>query len=158
MRPHRLDGRFRREVKDGTVESVPWDATDVIANGWEWRPRPIFQTYAAYTSGLDRLNADHIRGDRAADFAVLRWQAIDEHHPYFVDSRSYRALLDRYDVALNGMHVLLMERRSKPRYGELRPLGSTTARWGEKIAVPRRESVVIMEAHAQTSLLGDLKR
>ncbi len=158
LRPNRLDGRFRREVKDGTVESVPWDVTDVIANGWEWRPRPIFQTYAAYTPGLDRLNADHIRGDRAADFAVLRWQAIDERHPFFVDPGSYRALLDRYDVALNGMHVLLMERRSKPRYGELRPLGSTTARWGEEIAVPRQESVVVMEAHAQTSLLGDLKR
>ena len=154
----RLDERFRREVKDGTVESVPWDVTDVRANGWEWRPRPVFQTYSAYTPVLDRLNAEHIRSDMAADFVLLRWQATDGHHPFFVDPRSYRALLERYDVALNGVHVLLMKRRSKARYGELRPLGSTTARWGEEIAVPQQESLVVMEAHTQRSLLGDLKR
>ena len=45
----RLSELFHREVNEGTVEAVPWDVTDVRANGWKWRPRPVFQTYAAYT-------------------------------------------------------------------------------------------------------------
>ena len=77
----RLSELFHREVNGGTVEAVPWDVTEVRANGWKWRPRPVFQTYAAYTPDLDQANADHIRSDAAADFVLLRWGATDGRHP-----------------------------------------------------------------------------
>ena len=110
------------------------------------------------TPDLDQANANHIGSDKAADFVLLRWQAIDGRHPFFVDPLSWRALLSRYDVLLNASNALLMGRRPDGRYGELQPVGSTTAAWGEEITVPQQEPILVMETHTDTSLLGGLKR
>ena len=110
------------------------------------------------TPDLDQANANHIGSDAAADFVLLRWQAIDGRHPFFVDPLSWRALLSRYDVLLNATTVLLMGRRPVDRYGELQLIGSTTAGWGEQITVPQQGPVLVMEAHTERSLLGSLKR
>ena len=154
----RLSELFHREVNEGTVEAIPWDVTEVLANGWKWRPRPVFQTYQAYTADLDRVNAAHIQSDAAADFVLLRWGSIDGRHPFFVDPLSWRVLLSRYDVLLNASDALLMGRRPDGRYGELQPVGSTTATWGEEITVPQQEPILVMETHTDRSLLGGLKR
>ncbi len=90
-----LPDRFHQIVENGTVDAVPWDIDVVEANGWKWQPRPVFQSYVAYTPALDRLNATHLESDRAAGFVILNFSAIDGHHPFLETPVSWRALLDQ---------------------------------------------------------------
>jgi hypothetical protein len=43
-----------------SVAVEPWEIAAAWAYGLDWRPLPIFQNYSAYTSALDRLNAEAV--------------------------------------------------------------------------------------------------
>lgn len=47
-------------VGDHTVAVEPWEVGAAWAYELDWDPLPIFQNYSAYTSGLDRLNAEAV--------------------------------------------------------------------------------------------------
>ena len=39
-----------------------------VVHGLDYRPRPVFQSYAAYTPTLAKYNADFLKSDRAPQF------------------------------------------------------------------------------------------
>jgi hypothetical protein len=151
----RLDERFHRIIGSGTVESVPWDVVSVRANGWNWSPRPVFQTYQACRPSLDLLNAEHLQSRRAADFIVLGWGEIDGRHQFLSDPGSWRAMLDWYDLALATDDHLLLRRRSTPRFGTPHEIGHTTARWNEEIMIPQDDQL-LMSVEIRRSVRGVL--
>jgi hypothetical protein len=62
---------------------------------WDWRPAPVFQSYAAFIPALDRLDAEHYESARAADLVLLNFPAIDGRHPFLETPVLWRALMDR---------------------------------------------------------------
>jgi hypothetical protein len=152
--PLRLPERFHRLIRNGTVDAIPWDIDVVQANGWRWRPRPVFQSYSAYTPALDRLNAGHLESDRTADFVILNFSAIDGRHPFLETPLSWRALLDRYDLKLASPDWLLLQHRKELRYGPAASLGNSTARWDEDVRVPQAGGLLLMGPHIHPSLSG----
>jgi hypothetical protein len=149
----RLPDHFRELIQGGTVDAVPWDIDVVQANGWKWRPRPVFQSYSAYTPALDRLNAAHLESGHTADFVILNFAAADSRHPFLETPLSWRALLDRYDLRLAGEWMLLQHRKA-PRFGQPVPVGSATTRWDEDVPVPWGAGLLMMGPHIRPSLPG----
>ena len=152
----RLDDRFRRIIDRGTVDAVPWEIAQVRANGWSWRPRPVFQPYQACRPSLDRLNAEYLEGSHAPDFIVLGWGEIDGRHQFLSDPRSWRAMLDWYDVALATSDRLLLRRRNTPRFDRPQDAGYTTARWNEEIVVPQDQPLILMSVDIRRTMYGSL--
>jgi hypothetical protein len=152
----RLDARFHQAIGDGTVEAAPWDITAVRANAWRWRPRPIFQTYQACGPSLDLLNAEHLESERAADFILLGGGEIDGRHEFLSDPRSWRAMFDRYDLALATPERLLLRRRATPRFGRPVDAGYATARWNEEIVIPQDQPVMLMSVGIRRTINGEL--
>jgi hypothetical protein len=150
----RLPDQFHRFIGNGTVDAVPWDVDIVQANGWEWRPRPVFQSYSAYTPALDRLNAGHLYGDRTSDFVLLNFASIDGRHPFLEAPLSWRALLDRYDLKLASADWFLLQHRKGPRFRQLASLGHSTARWDEEVRLPPAEGLLVMAPRIDLSLSG----
>jgi len=125
----------------------------------DWKPLPIFQSYTAYTSALDGLNADLLRSD-AAPQRILRnvqranhsdrlGEWIDrpfvdgEFLPVSVDGRfrwfeSPAAMLEtfcRYDeISVTERWQVLA--RTGRTCGTPEPLGTVSARAGEPVTIP----------------------
>jgi hypothetical protein len=152
----RLPDPVHRLIGNGTVDAIPWDVDMVQANGWHWRPRPVFQSYSAYTPALDRLNATHLESNRAADFAILNFAAIDERHPFLETPVSWRALLDRYDLKLAASDWFVLQHRAASRYAPLASLGFSETRWDQDIVVPQVDGMLVMAPRLQASLSGKL--
>jgi hypothetical protein len=150
----RLDPSFHQEIGARTVEAAPWDIVSIRANGWNWRPRPVFQTYQACGPLLDLLNAEHLESPRAADFILLNWGEIDGRHQFLSDPRSWRAMLEWYDLALASGDHLLMRRRSTPRPGSPRDLGYTAARWNQETVIPQDRQILLMSVAIRRSFGG----
>jgi hypothetical protein len=150
----RLPDRFHQIVGNGTVDVQPFETDIVPANGWRWEPSPVFQSYAAYTPMLDRMNAEHLEGNRTADFVLLNLSAIDGRHPFLETPLSWRALLDRYDLSLSAGGWLLLRHRGQRRYGPLGCLGDSTAHWDEDVPVPRTGGLLVMAPRIGPSLTG----
>lgn len=152
----RLPDGVHRLIGNATVDAIPSDVDVVEANGWDWRPRPVFQSYSAYTPALDRIDAAHLESNRAADFAILNFGAIDYRHPFLETPLSWRALLDRYDLKLTTADWFLLQHRHTSRYEPLAPLGSTAARWDEDVLVPQVDGMLVMGPRLRPSLSGKL--
>jgi hypothetical protein len=125
-----------------------------VANHWRWHPRPVFQSYAAYTPALDRLNADFIESQRAADFVLLDFTAANGRHPILDTPLSFRALFDRYDLRLSQGGYLVLQHRPASRCGAPVAVSSAVARWDQEVTVPQASGILLMAAHVQPGIWG----
>ena len=135
------DGRrdFPLPPIPGRVDLYSYGQTILFANGLAYAPRPVMQSYSAYTPALARLNASYLRSARAPDNLLFAVQTIDDRFPSLDDGLSWPVLLTRYDPkSLLGKQggFLLLSRSANPRSFQMIPLQTLSARFGEPVAVP----------------------
>lgn len=82
----------------GSVDIYSYDQAYLLASGNKWNPRPIFQSYQAYTPKLAQLNEQHLRRENAPDNIIFRVQPVDARIPTIDDGMSWPALFDNYSV------------------------------------------------------------
>lgn len=71
----------------------------LLASNVDWHPRPVFQSYLAFTPLLAGLNRDHLASPRAAQNIFLRIEPIDGRFPPLEDGASWPGLLSYYAPA-----------------------------------------------------------
>jgi hypothetical protein len=145
-----MEGDYTRAVKewelpqvktvvgDGTVDVLSSGQGVVLLNGLNWTPRPVFQSYAAYTESLLGMNTRHFRGDRAPQFVLLRVEPIDGRFPMLEDSGVLLELMKRYRPVLTEKNYLLMQRGVEWESecdNQHRPCLERTIELGEEVVV-----------------------
>ena len=80
----------------GTSDIYSNGQSNLLASGLAWSPRPIIQSYSAYTPSLARMNAQHLEGASAPDNIFFRPEPIDGRFPALEDGASWPALLSLY--------------------------------------------------------------
>ena len=92
--------RMRSQAKirplQGTTDIYAHGLSQLIASGNTWNPRPVFQSYSAYTTALAIRNSEHLVGDQAPDNIVFRLEPIDDRLPSLDDGTSWPNLLTHY--------------------------------------------------------------
>ncbi len=80
----------------GTVDVYTVRQSLAIANGFRWDPRPLGQSYTAYTPALAWMDAEHLLGARAPEGILFALEPIDHQLPTLADGPSWPILLTRY--------------------------------------------------------------
>lgn len=111
--------RLRAEVGDATVDSISSLPSVVLRNGMNWRPRPVFQSYSAYTPYLQALNARFLRSVRAPEFLVLALAPIDRRLPTLEDAPALREMFRLYSPVMVERNCLLLRRNPAPAPPEM---------------------------------------
>jgi len=144
--PRRYAATLDRIAKQCHLDGLAMAPTDVysfgqtclLARQLPWQPRPVFQSYSAYTPALARLNEAHLRGSRAPAQLLYALQTIDERLPALDDGMSLPAMLDNYVKAPTDVMGRLVLTARPVRLPESRydaPL-QRAARLGEPVDVP----------------------
>lgn len=94
----KLPQRVTSLLKDKKVDIVPWEISLVEANELNWQPRPIFQSYSAYTSFLDRKNSESILRE-PRDYIIYQFLSIDGRHPFFDEPETFFNILCNYGLS-----------------------------------------------------------
>ncbi|MHB1271858.1 MAG: hypothetical protein ACYCZD_03665 [Rhodanobacter sp.] len=95
-------------VGTGTVDLFAYTQGALLANHLTYSPRPVFQSYSAYSGALQALNAAHFSGASAPEFVMLDWQTIDNRIPTLDDALTMRRILNNYRFVLSeGPYLLL---------------------------------------------------
>ncbi|HET7495590.1 MAG TPA: glycosyltransferase family 87 protein [Candidatus Limnocylindrales bacterium] len=178
----KVDDRALAAIGDWTVHIDPHFTSVVFAYPeLRWDPLPIFQSYSAWTSELDRRNAEMLRSPEAPERILRSFRAAPltdrtrrligrpfrpgESLPSVVDGRfrwfeSPAATLEifcryRETTASDRWQVLA---RTNGSCGPPEPLASVTARTGQVVPVPSAPSTdrfVLVKIHGlQPSPLG----
>jgi hypothetical protein len=132
----------------GQTDIYPWNQAALLAHGLAYCPRPVFQSYSAYTPELAELNAAHLRSGRAADNLLFTLGTLDRRFPSLDDGRSWPELLTRYDIQgtigpfpdafVPGAtaSLILMKKSPAPREYHLAPLTNILIDFAAAVALP----------------------
>lgn len=150
---------IRRVVGHRSVDIFFWEQGMALINGLNWTPRPVSQSYAAFTPKLTALNADFFLGSKAPRYAIIKMQTIDGQFPLMQDSAALAILLRDYRPLLQEKGYLLLERAPR-KIGRV-PAGKTLVerrlRFGETLDLSRfNEQALLISFHLEKTWLGRL--
>jgi hypothetical protein len=134
-----LPDSYLAVLSGGSVDVMPWDTDLVYGYQLAWNPRPVVQSYGAYTPYLDHADAVHLSSPQAARYILYYFYdyagELDNRYPLYDEPEAYRALLENYSV-VDTSGPLLLERRATPLAGSATALGRSCADLGSWISVP----------------------
>jgi hypothetical protein len=141
----------------GSVDIYPTDQSAILASKNQWNPRPVFQSYSAYTPILTGMNERHLRGGAAPDNVLFSVDPIDEHLPSMEDGLSWPALLDNYTLAGIERNMAYLRKeaviRSASSYAVI---DEGMHRTGETVSIAETNVPVFAEIDLRPTLLGKL--
>lgn len=150
---------FRRRIGDASVDVFGCGQSVLLLNGLRYAPRPVFQSYAAVSEPLLRINEAYYLGAGAPAFVVLGFCAIDRHAAASEDSLALLALLRAYRPVAVEQGYVLLQRESAP---EARPLPGFAGIYrpvtpDEWIALPADDAPQRIHLRYRLSVLGQLR-
>jgi len=106
--------RVRATVGRATIDVLGYEQAVALFNGLNYQPRPVFQSYSAYTPRLARLNEEFYASPRAPQFALLKLETIDGRLAALDDSRLLNRFLHDYAYQFSEKGFQLWRRRDAP--------------------------------------------
>ncbi len=92
-----------QEIKNQTVDCYPFDMVSIFANGLNWDPRPLFQSYIAYTPWLDLQNQKFFLSAKKAP-EYLIWEKMVTDKLQYSNKIDYGYLLN--DSSIDNRYLL----------------------------------------------------
>ena len=94
----KLPNEIKNKVANKSVDIIPWELSLVKANNLNWNPRPIIQSYSAYTEFLDSKNYKNII-EFPRDNIFYSFYTIDERHPFFDEPKTFFNIFCNYQFS-----------------------------------------------------------
>ena len=127
---------------------------ELLAYDVPYQPRPVIQSYCAFTPALAELNAAHLRSDNAPQFIVFDNFALDRRYRSLDDGLSWPELLTRYDVQQVELPYTLLSRSKTPRKFNLVPISDTSVKLGQPFSLPATNGPIWAEIEVNRTLAG----
>lgn len=132
--------RIRAAVGRETVDVFGCNQSMALLNDLNYHPRPVFQSYSAYTPELMELNARFFESERAPRFVLFEQGSLDYRLPGSEDGLALQVLMRDYRPVFSEAGILLLERasvRTAHAADRRRVVLDTTIGFGEKVDLDR---------------------
>ena len=125
-------------LEEGSTHIDSYQTTFAWAYDLDWQPAPVFQTYAAYSEGLDQRNADRLVDPDGPSHVLRRAEsAIDQRFRLFETPRYTYEILCRFSHAIVADTWQVVERNPESRCGGPVSLGVVEITSGDRVSVPK---------------------
>lgn len=154
----RIRARYPLTPMPGVMDVYSTNQAAVLAHGLQWRPRPVLQSYSAYTPSLAAINKGHLQGKQAPDWLWFNIEPIDERLPAIEDGASWGLLLRDFRPAYpSAGGVVLKRSRSDPSPLQLQPVGGAQSRQiGQWLDLPDHDGPLLLSAELRQNAVGKL--
>ena len=144
-------------LMNGTTDIYSFNQSWLFASGNLWAPRPVIQSYSAYTADLAQRNLRHLLGAEAPDNIVFRVEPIDGRLPSLEDGLSWPALIGGYSLqTLDGQTAYFHRRKpgiqADPEIEEQLP--EARHQFGEVVDLPETDKPLFATVEITPTLLG----
>lgn len=149
---------FRKEVGRATVDVFGNYQSYAVLNKFNYRPRPVFQSYTAFNLPLMRANEEFYYSKARPDYCILRLHAIDDRFPALEDALLFRDLLINCEfTAAENWCLLVKVQPMKPV--RLTLLDEGAVRRGERIDFSKfGETNIWMQIELKQTIAGRVRQ
>jgi lysophospholipase L1-like esterase len=150
--------RCRELIGRASVDVFGQSQAYALHNGWNYRPRPVFQSYVACSARLMQLNEQFYLSPAAPEYVLFQLYALDRKLAPLEDARVLRILLANYQpIATESDFVLLKRVAAKPPILSL--IREGTVRPGQAIDLREfGDTDLWLEVSLEPTLLGRLRQ
>jgi hypothetical protein len=150
----------QKEVGRASIDVFNYNQGVALLNNLNYRPRPVFQSYSAYTPKLMARNLKFYQSDRAPEYVLWRHLSIDARYPTTDDALLIPELPRIYQPEFEENDYLLLKRRpgthAEPLKREL--LLTRSLHLGETLELPVSfERAIWFQARLPLNKLGQLR-
>jgi hypothetical protein len=155
--------QMKAVIGNGTVDLLSSLCGIVFANDLNWGPRPVFQSYSAYTPSLAAMNARFFASERAPEFVIIHFTPIDKHLSAMEDWPALREILRTYVPAMVEKHLLLLRHIPATTSTQNAPQSDAivldrTVHFEERIDLSRLQGqAAVLSVGFQPTMLGRLR-
>ena len=158
--------RFDKEVEllraqkiipslSGSTDIYPNDHSLLIASGNTWTPRPVVQSYSAYTKFLANVNIQYLLSDDAPVNLAFKVDPIDWRLPSGEDGVSWPVLLHNYKLSnFYRDNLILKKKNDINTFPKIGASLSASFTFGEEIPVPNGNDLVFVRINFQPTNFG----
>lgn len=156
-----LPNNIIKMVGNQTIDIIPWEIALAPANNLNWQPRPIFQSYSAYTDKLDEINFISL-SSKPRDFMFYNFQSIGRH-PFFDEPKTFFYIFCNYQPATllsNGYSILsILQKNKSNRCLPPQPENNITVTWNQVYSMNfSTDSIIRAKIQFHYSILGKLQK
>jgi hypothetical protein len=141
----------------GTTDIYSDNQSWLLASENTWAPRPVVQSYSAYTPDLAALNLRHLEDGSAPDNILFKVEPIDGRLPSLEDGLSWLALINRYVAQkLDGQAAYFRKRTTgqKPLEASEPDFYSARQEFGEEVPLPESNDPVFARMEINPTFFG----
>jgi hypothetical protein len=161
-----LEKNVLQLIGTNSVDIYPWESIYVAANNLNWQPRPVFQSYVAYTPWLDKKNASFFNSHRSPKFIIWdigNWYGevfdIDARYLLNGEPLTIYEIFNHYKVIYRDEKIALFERVRINNFKDPILIGDEKGFWNEWIKVPpMRNGIIRARIDVSRRIMGSLKR
>ncbi|MDM0067677.1 hypothetical protein [Variovorax sp. J31P207] len=151
-----IKSKFPLPLTEGAADLYSSNLSVLFANGIRWAPRPILQSYSAYTPALAILNSDRLvsAGTNRVFFKI---EPIDWRYPALEDGKTWITLLTKYRASGVASDYVVLDKATDSNRDQVEvPISSFIGRLGEEFNVPDVSGAVVASIDIQPTRLGKL--
>jgi len=144
---------------EGTVDYISSHQMEVIANGLNYRPRPVFQSYSVYMPSLIDRHLQFFNSEKAPQNIIFGLDDIDSRYPGSSEGGSWPAFFTHYDPWDFVSNKLILKRREKPREVNFQNIGKQILTFKQSLDLsPYNRDPIWMVVRFKENLFGTLAR
>ncbi len=144
-------------ILQGTTDIYSFNQSYLISSGNTWSPRPVFQSYSAYTPMLAEENRKHLLGRQAPDNVIFRVEPIDGRLPSIEDGSSWPILMVNYQpTQMANDFLFLRKKRGITENTAPLKLMSETHTFGESVNLPQTNQSIFAQIEIKPTFWGRL--
>ncbi|ALF53613.1 hypothetical protein ACX27_13435 [Nostoc piscinale CENA21] len=162
----KLPEQILKLLNNQTVDILPWEISLAESNNLKWHPRPIFQSYAAYTKFLDKANF-HSISSQPPIYIIYGFNAIDNRHPFFDEPSTFSYIVCNYKLSSKFNEVIKLHTSEVSNMFLLEKLGKNiclssmegeelTRKWNESTNISDSSHLVRASVKFNYSFLGKI--
>ncbi len=158
------------DIGKSTVDIFPHEIASLLINNLNYSPRPVPQSYAAYSGYLDSLNARHFCNPGRPELLMMRNESIDNRYPFWDESATKAAIRLNYNYLDNLVfsnlarqfgkasmvnYLMLKAKTSAPVYPVFEKTAEQTIHFEERVSINFPDSIpVYMTVDMDYNALG----
>jgi hypothetical protein len=154
-------------LKKGTVDILPWEISYIMVNKLKYNPRPIVQTYQAYSGYLDSLNAHKYESLTAPDYLLYQELPYREQYFFFYEGLTKKAILKNFEYQSflkvkqeKGTFdtLLIFKKLEKPRKEIIISKKAKPIATFSKLLLPPTQNILFVKWNLKYSWLGQMSK